>query len=41
MQGHGQSKLFLDDRHQHVDADGDPNLGPHRVLGSPVEAFDA
>jgi hypothetical protein len=27
--------------HQHVDADGDPDLRPHSVLGSAVEAFDA
>src|SRR6476661_492425 len=28
MQGHVQSKLLLDDRHQDIDADGDPNLRP-------------
>jgi hypothetical protein len=41
MQGHVQTKFLLDDRHQHVDADGDPDLRPHSVLGSAVEAFDA
>ena len=41
MQGHVQSKLLLDDRHQDIDADGDPNLRPHSVLGGAVEALDA
>ena len=41
MQGNVQPKLFLDDRYQHVDADGDPDLRPHSILGSAVEAFDA
>ena len=41
MQGHVQTKFLLDDCHQHVDADGDPDLRPHSVLGSAVEAFDA
>ena len=41
MQGHVQSKLLLDDRHQDIDADGDPNLRPHSVLGSAVKALDA
>src|SRR4249920_3762899 len=39
MQGHVQTKFLLDDCHQHVDADGDPDLRPHSVLGSAVEAF--
>jgi hypothetical protein len=33
--------LLLDDRHQDIDADGDPNLRPHSVLGGAVEALDA
>src|SRR5665213_1508931 len=41
MQRHVQTKFLLDDRHQHVGADGDPDLRPHSVLGSAVEAFDA
>src|SRR5665811_1014585 len=41
MQGHAQAKLLLDDRHQHVDADGDPDLRPHGVLRGAVEALDA
>ena len=41
MQGHVQSKLLLDDRHQDIDADGDPNLRPHSVLGGAVETLDA
>ena len=41
MKGHVQTKFLLDDRHQHIDADGDPDLRPHSVLGSAVEAFDA
>ena len=28
------------DGHQHVDTDGDPDLGLHRVLGGPVERPD-
>src|SRR5450756_2541700 len=39
MQGHVQAKLLLDDCYQDIDADGDPNLRPHSVLGSAVEAF--
>src|ERR1019366_10147338 len=41
MQGHVQAKLLLDDCYQDIDADGDPDLRPHSVLGSVVEAFDA
>ena len=41
MQGHVETEFLLDDRHQHVDADGDPDLRPHSVFGSAVEAFDA
>ncbi len=36
----GESKLFLEDRHEHVDADGNPKLGLHGVLRGAVEAFD-
>src|SRR5271156_1715257 len=38
MQRNVQTKFLLDDRHQHVDADGDPDLRPHSVLGSAVDA---
>src|ERR1019366_1454650 len=41
MQGYVQAKLLLDDCYQDIDADGDPDLRPHSVLGSAVEAFDA
>jgi hypothetical protein len=41
LQGHVQTKLLLDDCYQDIDADGDPDLRPHSVLGSAVEAFDA
>jgi hypothetical protein len=41
MQGHIQLKFLLDDRHQHVDADGDPDLRPHGVLRGAIEALDA
>jgi hypothetical protein len=38
MHGHVQTKSLLDDCHQHVDADGDPDLRPHGVFRSAVEA---
>src|SRR4051812_41346362 len=41
MQGHIQKKIFFDNRYQHVDADGDPDLRAHSILGSAVETFDA
>src|SRR5205823_2427053 len=41
MQGHIQLKFLLDDRHQHVGADGDPDLRPHGVLRDAIEALDA
>src|SRR5664280_3030266 len=41
MQGHVQAKLLLDDCYQDIDADGDPDLRPHSILGSAVETFDA
>jgi hypothetical protein len=34
-------EFLLEDRGQHVDADRDPALGLHRVLGGPVEGLDA
>jgi len=40
MQGHVQSKLLLDNRHQDIDSDGDPNLRPHSVLGGAVVTLD-
>ena len=41
MQGHVQAELLLDDCYQDIAADGDPDLCPHSVLGSAVEAFYA
>ncbi len=41
MQGRIQFELLLDDRHQHVDADGDPDLRSHSVLRSAVETLDS
>src|SRR5665811_1824436 len=41
MQGHVQAKLLLDDCYQDIDANGDPDLRPHSILGSAVETFDA
>lgn len=35
-----ERELLLQDGHEHVDADGDPDLGVHRVLGGPVERLD-
>ena len=34
-------EFLLDDGHQDVDADGDPNLRLHGVLGGAIEGFDA
>ena len=34
-------EFFLKDGDQHVDADGDPDLGLDRVLGGPEERLDA
>lgn len=34
-------QFLLDDRYQHVNADGDPDLGLYRVFGCPVKRFDA
>src|ERR1035437_5633055 len=34
-------QFFLDNRHQHVDANGDPNLRLDRVVGVPVKGLDA
>jgi hypothetical protein len=33
--------LFFHDRHQHIDIDGNPNLGFHRVIAGAVKMFDA
>ena len=41
MQSHIQAKLLFDDRHQHIDADGNPDLRSDGVLRGAVEAFDA
>ncbi len=41
MQGYHQLELLLDDRHQHVDADGDPDLRSDGVLRGAVEALDS
>ena len=41
MQRRIQFELFLDDRHQHVDADGDPDLCSHSVLRGAVETLDS
>ena len=32
---------LLDDRHQHIDRDGDPDLSLHRVLGGAEKRLDA
>ena len=40
MQGHVQTKFLLDDRHQHVDADGDPDYLRLRPLGGLAAARD-
>ena len=34
-------QFFPDDSHQHVNADGNPDLGFYSVFGCPVERFDA
>ena len=33
-------QFAFDDGDEHVDADGDPDLGLHRVVGVAVESFD-
>jgi hypothetical protein len=35
------AKFLFQNGCQHLDADGDPNLSLHRVLGIPVEGFDS
>jgi hypothetical protein len=35
------SELFLDDRYQQIDRDGNPDLSFHGVLGSAVERLDS
>ncbi len=32
--------MLFDDRHQHIDADGDPDLSFHRILGCTEKCFD-
>jgi len=32
---------FLDDRHQYINADRNPDLGLHRIVGGSVKGFDA
>src|ERR1039458_4361697 len=34
-------QLLFQDRHQHVNTDGNPNLGLHRVVAGAVKVFDA
>ena len=34
------SELLLDDRHQHIYGDGNPDLSFHGVLGSSVKRLD-
>ena len=34
-------QFFLDDCYQHVNTDGDPDLGLYSVFGRSVERFDA
>ena len=44
MQDFGQTsadvQLLLDDGDEHINADGNPDLGLHRVLGSAEERLD-
>ena len=41
MLGRIQFELLLDDRHRHVDANGDPDLRPHGVLRGAVKTLDS
>ena len=45
MQDFGETaidvQLFLDDGHEYVNADGDPDLGLDGILGGAEEGFDA
>src|SRR5260370_21099612 len=41
MQRRLQIQLFLDDRHHHVDRDGDPYLAFDGILRGAIEALDA
>jgi hypothetical protein len=34
-------ELFLDDSHQHIDRDCDPDLTLDRIFGCAVESFDS
>ena len=40
MQTALQIQTFLDDRHQHVNGDGNPDLGSDRILRCAVESLD-
>src|SRR5437764_412937 len=41
MERSGEMKTLLDDRHEQVDGDCDPDLSLDRVLGSAEESLDA
>lgn len=41
MQGEREVETFFDDGDEHVDGDGDPDLGFDGILGIAEEAFDA
>ncbi len=34
-------ELFFDDRHKHIDRDGDPDLALHSILGGTEKRFDS
>ena len=36
-----QLQLFLDDGYEDINGDRDPDLGLHRILGSPIKSLDA
>lgn len=36
-----ESEFFLDDRHEDIDSNGDPDLRLHGVLGGTVEGLDS
>ena len=40
VQGPFDPEFFLDDGHEHVDADGNPHLCLHSILTRTVEGFD-
>ena len=41
VEAHVQPKPLFHDGDQHVDRDGDPDLGLHRILGGTIESLDA